>query len=151
MHSFVHQPFFEVKLGLHQNCSITMLLPMAFTFTSLPMENWRSLQLMCKLYFIWVLENYITYKHNWKSFVLEFPSSYCVRSVCWASCYVTFMWLLLLCSALIRETNTVIDVVTSMHGLWFLDGSWGFPLIWRAVKMYQTVIKFCRRNMKVAI
>jgi len=100
---FVHEPFFEVRLGLHQNCSITILLRMAFTFTSAPMENWRFLQFICKLYFIWVLEKYCTYKHNWRSIVLEFPSSYCVRSVRWASCHVTFMWLLLPCSALIRK------------------------------------------------
>jgi hypothetical protein len=103
MHNFVLQPFFEVRLGLHQNCSIIMLLPMAFTFRSLPVESWRSLQLICKLYFIWLLKKYLTYNHNWRSIVLEFPSSYCVRTVCWASCYVTFMWHLLLYGALIRK------------------------------------------------
>lgn len=73
---------FKVRLVLHQNCSITILLPMAFTFTSSPMENWRSLQFICKLYFIWVLEKYCTYKHNWRSILCLGISKQLLYKVC---------------------------------------------------------------------
>lgn len=133
---------------------------MAFTFTSSPMENWRSLQLICKLYFIWVLEKYFTYKHNWISIVLEFPSSYCVRSVCWASCYVTS----LLCSVLIRKKTLWMTSlpVCVCYGFWtaaevflwygefskfinlslnFVGEIWNLPFKWRGYRWL-----FCNKD-----